>query len=596
MPVLTCRPHEGLRFLKVGTLLASATVLACAASNSAAAQPVAPPAASPPAATPIPPGQSTSAVINLVRLLVQQGVLTQETAEQLIRQAQDEAAATARTQQAAVPATAAEAAQAFGTSVRVPYVPQIVKKQITEEVKQEVMQQARDENWAAPNAVPEWTKRFHLNGDFRLRYEWDNFDSRNSNAFPNFAMLDSGSPFDLNNSAGTPPPILDTTKDRQRLRIRARLGVNVDVSDDLLVGMRLATGNTTNPVTTNQTLGTTLNKDSFTLDRAFLQYEPADWAKFWVGRFANPWLYTELVWDDDINFDGVAAQFSGQLLGSLSGFTTLGVFPIENTAFNFPDNTVLKQGSRDKWLYAAQAGIDWQPRRSFDFKLGAAYYYFSNLEGKLSAPCVANTATDPCSTDDSRPGFLQQGNTLFAIRDLVSNSTTPPLFQYYGLASPFHDLDVTTRFDVTLSGSTHIVLDGDVVKNLAYSKRNIAAKNPVNNIGPDTVNGTVTTPGTFDGGDLGYLARLTIGTPEIHERWEWNLNAAYRYLGSDATPDAFADSDFHLGGTNAKGYIVGGALGLAHNVDLTARWLSASEVTSLPYTVDVVQVDLNARF
>ena len=57
-----------------------------------------------------------------------------------------------------------------------------------------------------------------------------------------------------------------------------------------------------------------------------------------------------------------------------------------------------------------------------------------------------------------------------------------------------------------------------------------------------------------------------------------------------------ADSDLHEGGTNAKGYVVGASLGIAHNVDLTAKWLSASEVTSLPYTVDVVQVDLNARF
>jgi Putative porin len=565
-----------------------AGTLGAAAQNAAPAAPAAP-------AVGNAAGQTGSTVITLIQQLVQEGVLTQERASALIRQAQDEAAAGARAPQAASAVPAAqpgtEAPGIPSASVRVPYIPQIVKNQIREEVKQDVLREAREQNWAAPDAVPEWTKRFHLNGDFRLRYEWNQFDSRNSNAFVNLGALNAGAPFDLNNAAGTPPPVLNTTENRERMRVRARLGLNVDVADGLRAGVRLATGNTTNPVTTNQTLGTTLNKQNFLLDRAFLDYHPADWIELWVGRFANPWLYTELVWDDDINFDGAAGRLRGKLSDNFSLFTTAGAFPLENTAFNFPDNTVVKSSSRDKWLYAAQVGLDWQLARNFNFKLGAAYYHFKNLEGVLSGPCVANTGADPCNTDNSRPGFQQTGNTMFAIRNLVSNATNPPLFQYYGLASPFHDLDLTVRVDWAI-GSIHAVLDGDVVKNLAYSNRRILGASPINNIGPNAG----TTPGVFDGGNLGYQARLTVGYPEIHERWQWNANVAYKHLDSDAVPDAFADSDFHEGGTNAKGYVFGVALGLAHNVDLSARWLSASEVTSLPYTVDVVQVDLNARF
>jgi len=53
---------------------------------------------------------------------------------------------------------------------------------------------------------------------------------------------------------------------------------------------------------------------------------------------------------------------------------------------------------------------------------------------------------------------------------------------------------------------------------------------------------------------------------------------------------------FHLGGTNAKGYVVGGGLGIAHNVNLFARWLSTTEISGSPYSNDVVLVDLNAQF
>jgi hypothetical protein len=525
---------------------------------------------------------------NLIRLLVQEGAITQSQAEELLREAQDEAAVAART----APAPAAGNTSP-PPSIRVPYIPQTVRNQIRDEVKDAVLQEARDQNWAQPNAVPEWVRRFHMYGDFRFRYESDLFDSRNA-FFPNYAMLDSGSPFDLHNTAGTPPPILDTTVDRQRLRIRARLGIDVKIADDFDFGLRLASGNTTNPVTTNQTLGSTLNKYNFLLDQAFLEYHPADWVKVWVGRFPNPWFFTDLVWDDDIAFDGAAAQFAGDITDNASLFFTAGAFPIENTAFNFPDNTTTKGTSRDKWLYGVQGGGDWRFIRGFDFKLGAAYYDFSDVEGALSSPCVANTATDPCSSDDSKPGFLQQGNTLFGIRDLISNSTNPPLFQYYGLATPFRELNVTAKLDVSRFGAVHVIVDGDFVKNLAFNKANIIAKSPVNNLGPSAQN--TTTPGPFVGGDMGYQARLLVGYPDIRERWEWNFNASYKYLESDAVPDAFTDSDFHLGGTNAKGYTVGAGVGVAHNVNLTARWLSASEVSGPPYTVDVVMVDLNARF
>jgi hypothetical protein len=579
------------------------------------------PALTPPPAGPvIPPAPGTagsamsgptgSAVVNLIRLLVEQGILTQDKANALIRQAEDEAAAAARgmpipptpapvsppTATAAAPAPstpAAPPAATASTSVRVPYIPEIVRRQIRDEVKEEVLAHAKAENWAAPNALPDWTKRFQLYGDFRLRYEWDIFDNRNSAFFPNFAALNAGPPFDLNNAAGTPPPLLDTTVDRQRMRIRARLGFNAAISDDFTAGIRLATGNTTNPVTTNQTLGTTLNKYNFLLDRAFVLYQPVSWAKVWAGRFENPFMSTDLVWDEDIAMDGVAVQLSRQLFKAFSLFSAGGAFPIENTAFNFPDNSSTKQSNRDKWLYGGQLGLDWQPARTYDVRFGASYYYFDNVEGKLSSPCTVFSNADPCDTDGSRPGFLQQGNTLFAIRDLVSNAPNPPVFQYYGLATPFHELDLTTRFDYGGNSAVHVIVDADYARNLAFNSAKIAAKNPVNNRGASPAGGGV---GPFEGGSTAYQARLTLGYPVIHERGDWNVGVAYRYLESDSVMDAFTDSDFHLGGTNAKGYIFGGAFGVAHNVNFTARWLSATEVSGAPYSVDVVLVDFNAQF
>ena len=70
----------------------------------------------------------------------------------------------------------------------------------------------------------------------------------------------------------------------------------------------------------------------------------------------------------------------------------------------------------------------------------------------------------------------------------------------------------------------------------------------------------------------------------------------YRYLQRDAVLDAFTDSDFHLGGTDTQGYRITGLYGLTKNLWMRARWMSATEIDGPPLSIDVLQVDLNAKF
>jgi hypothetical protein len=573
-----------------------------------------------------PPPAGVGTIVSLIQSLVQEGVLAQDRANVLIRQARDEAAIAARTPRGeefaslavvnppppvaqpgamppapsgdGVPPPQASANQGPPT-IRVPYIPQFVRNQLKAEIEQELAQKALVSNTTAPNAAPGWLDRFHFYGDFRTRYEWDLFDPGNSPFVVNYAALNGGAPFDLQNSAGVLPPLINTTDDRERARIRLRLGLDVDITDRFRAGIRLASGNTTNPVTTNQNLGTTLNKNNFLIDRAYLEFHPTNSTSLFAGRFPSPWFSTtELVWDEDINFDGAAGRFSTNLSRDFRVFSAAGAFPIETSAFNFPDNSVEKEKSRDKWMYAGQFGLDWQASRDFLVRFGAAYYHFDKLEGVISSPCTAAIAAAPCDTDNSRPGFQQQGNTMFAIRNLlpVDPSKPPdqqPLFQYFGLASRFREVNLNARVDTTLYSPIHLIFDGDFVINLGFDKDRIAALNPVNNRGPISASDPL---GAYEGGNIGFQGRVTLGYPVLMNRWDWNVFAAYNYIESDATVDAFNDSDFHFGGTNAKGYILGASLGVASGVNLAARWLSASEVSGLPYTIDVVLVDVNAKF
>ncbi|MFM7783047.1 MAG: putative porin, partial [Gammaproteobacteria bacterium] len=198
-------------------------------------------------------------------------------------------------------------------------------------------------------------------------------------------------------------------------------------------------------------------------------------------------------------------------------------------------------------------------------------------------------------TDFSRPGFLQKGNTLFALRDLLLLAPSDPSYQYFGLASEFRVLDINARLDHRLDAGQHLIIDADFVYNMAYDEGDIEALVPVNNFGSCPSGDPLCTAG-FEGGGYGYLLNVLWGVPRIVAGGQWNVFAGYRRIESDAVVDAFTDSDFHLGGTNAKGYHVGGSYGLTRDTWLTARWLSATEVTGAPLAIDVLQIDVNTRF
>src|SRR5262249_22412667 len=320
----------------------------------------------------------------------------------------------------------AQAAQAppppSDDTVRVTYVPEVVKKQIREEIKEEVLTQAREENWAAPRTFPEWASRFSFFADIRGRYEGDFFPAGNDNtgAFPNFNAINTGPPFDVRGTTFSPQ--INVDQDRERFRLRVRFGLAVDLAENFTAGIRIATGENNSPVTTNQSLGLAnqgqggnFSRYAIWLDRAFLRYELGTdtngYFSVLLGRFDNPFFSSDLIWDDDLGFDGIAVQGKYEVAKGIVPFVVGGAFPVFNTDFNFSSNRPDKFASYDKYLYAAQLGTDWKVSRDIDTKLAVSYYYFQNIQGKLSDPFIPLTASDAGNTDDSRPAFAQKGNT-----------------------------------------------------------------------------------------------------------------------------------------------------------------------------------------
>jgi hypothetical protein len=579
-------------------------------------------------------------MINLVNLLVAQHVITKEAGDALIKQAEKEAAAaqaapapaqTSGSAQAAASPTApipAVPAETDNDTVAVAYVPDVVKNQIRDEVKADVMKQAHDENWGAQNAIPDWVKRFHITGDIRVRYEGDFFPDGNATGeIVNYNAINTGSPFDINpqtQKSGL-PPTYNVDQDRNRFRLRARIGAGIDLGENFFAGMRIATGSDDQPVTENQTLGGTnptgsqggnFGKYQVWLDRAFIRYELGDQPdkdfSVSVGRFDNPFFSTSMIWGDDIGFDGFMAQGKYEVADGVTPFLTAGAFPVFNTDLNFGTNSSVAgngYSSEDKWLYAAQGGATWIIDKDFTFKGAVAFYDFENVQGQVSSPISQDEFAELGTnfngdTDDSRPSFAQHGNTYIALRNVVLDPalTAPPpagigpvpVYEYFGLASKFQELALTGQLDYSHFDPFHISLIGEYVDNLAFDQNQIENEGPPILPGPqNNNNGT-----SYDGGGVGYDVRLNLGAPALEKLWDWNVNIAYRYLQSDAVVDAFNDADFggYLTGTNLKGYILGANLALSQRIFTGVRWMSADSIAGPPLSVDTIQVDLNAKF
>jgi hypothetical protein len=625
-----------------------------------------------------PASPSENVTLNLINRLVQRGILTKDDAGDLIRQAQDDArnasqqaqiAQQAVTQAAAAQQMAVEAAAPpqSDDQVSVSYVPEIVKSEMKDEIKRDVIAAAQSEGWTQPN-IPEWVSKFRPFMDFRFRYQGNYYPGSDSvtNSVEtldtlNFNAINTGSPLNMAQIPGgtsfgpypysifpgtlaqTPtqnPPTYNTTQQREMMRIRFRFGADMNLGDNFTSGFRLGTGQNGSPVSENQTLGlpgTTSQGGNFSgyaiwLDRAFLKYELGDdpdrMAAVTFGRFDNPFYTpTTIMWANDIGFDGIAAQARYKVAKGVTPFATIGLFPYFNTDLNFASTAQPKNASYDKYLYSGQVGLDWKITKDLSYKGSVGYYYFQNAQGQVSTPMITPNSSAQGNTDNTRPSFAQRGNTYMELRNIqltpaydalgnptaayyngtanyYSNSATgtPPQIQnqnqYFGLITPFNILSANSRLEYRHWEPFVISLSGEWDQNVAFNGAPLSAgppdsQNPYNIPGP--VN-NLNSSGNFAGGNNAWITQLKVGSGALQKRWDWDFGIAYRYVESDAVIDGFCDSDFGGGGTNLKGWSVGGNLALSKNVFIGARWLNANGIAGPTYKADILQLDLNARF
>ncbi|MFA5164320.1 MAG: putative porin [Candidatus Omnitrophota bacterium] len=397
-------------------------------------------------------------------------------------------------------------------------------QQILTETKEEAKKElAKGESMSAPK----WVQDIKLKGDFRLRYQHDRAKQAAA-----------------------------TASQRDRARIRLRIGAETRLIDEFKVGFGIATGTTSDPRSTNMTLGDSFSFKDIILDYAYGQYDP-DLSHYMQplslsmigGKFPNPiWEPVDMLWDTDIRPEGVMANLGYKADNNLDFFMNNGFFVLDESGSD----------KGDPVMFVVQPGVNWKITDNIEFKGAVDNYFFNGVKDHAALDYTAGT-----NTVARLPNMNRQTST--AVYWYNYNSIAPKA--EIGFIDPF-------KFAGFDTGVPYLSFFGEYINNWDRSSQ-----------------------------DNGWAVGSRIGHKKVGDKGQWQLCYNYRFLERDAWLDIFPDSDFYSGKTNAKGNNVIFQYGVTKNSMLNFEYYDTMNMTRQTKSADssrlpaqVIQADWIVKF
>jgi len=412
----------------------------------------------------------------------------------------------------------------------------------------------------AQNSLPGWLKDWTFGGDFRLRYDRQDYG----------AQLAPGgvyNPGQANINLSFPPGSTGSGAGlRERYVMRLRVGAEKRLGEDFVFGFRLTTadsisfGNDTfidtptlstpfattlaaNPRSGNTTLGGYNAYHGIFLDRAYLSWNPwfAKPLTITAGKFANPFtnglnIAERIVWDPDISPEGITGKIhfeaipeslsfdfvSAYLLinnvanASLNVSGTSGVTPGTTTAPNFDEH--------DPDMYGFQLGVTASPIDWMSTNLRVSYYQFEQINAAFASYMV----------ESGNGGDAISNNPLF-----VGLPPTDPLANNGIARGRLEEIVVNATMSFTPFGERYLIkpfFQFSQILNALYD-------------------------------DKAYAGGIELGSDELVR-----VAVMYADVGRNGTVGPFIDDDIFDGLTNMKGWYIFAERALTSFLRLRVGW------------------------
>jgi len=433
----------------------------------------------------------------------------------------------------------------------------LITDQEAEEVRAELVKESADTSagkWKLSAPITE----VELYGDVRLRYDYRGGETKNRGpvAAPGAGV------------AGT-----NDWQERERERYRLRLGLRGTLMDDWFFGVRLETNNSNR--STNVTMGDDTasstpggggpfekNSDIVYIGQAYGGYKGFPDFTFTAGRMPNPLVTTRMVWDPDINPEGLAEQWKHTFV-----FGTESAPP---PSFSKDSKAVVAEKPPEPFL-----------KLDLFANFGQFVYADSNPENPLG-PRSTTTANGTTQLIPNTDAFLLawQVGARFNFPHSFYFQFAPTLYNYTGNAQTFntHFVGGDPRLTNAASLATNqtginslLVFDvpmefgwkawgipmrifGDFATNFEADERADAA------IAYDAHGNVIASPGPGHG-DQRYAFQAGLGIGQLKKKNDWEVDLWYQHTEQFALDPNLIDDDIF----NAQENIHGIVLQLAYN-------------------------------
>ncbi|SED14303.1 Putative porin [Pseudomonas saponiphila] len=248
---------------------------------------------------------------------------------------------------------------------------ELAKDQKAQQIAQQAQQETNEQVAAAAKKANElsafdqklaWAAKTQFKGDVRIRQETVKIDGEANNG----------------------------GRDKDRQRIRARLGAYSEINPQVDTGIRIATGGGDDARSTNQDMDNYFDKKQIWLDLGYIDYHPDAVKNLHVigGKMLQPWVSMgDVIWDSDINPEGLAVTYKYPLGGSAELFGSLGNYSLKD---NVDGEGV--QFRHDLRLTAGQLGSRFAITDNLKLTVGGSVYAYQNDKDSrctgTSTPCA----------------------------------------------------------------------------------------------------------------------------------------------------------------------------------------------------------------
>jgi polyhydroxyalkanoate synthesis regulator phasin len=407
----------------------------------------------------------------------------------------------------------------------------LVKKRIiTDQEAEEVRGELTKE--AAATSAGKWKMsapitEVELYGDIRARYE------QRQGTTPGV-------------EPGVPGPN-DTLK-RSRERYRLRLGLRGTLVDDWFFGLRLETS--TNPRSTNVTFGDEAGpfgkgSDGIGVGQAYIGYKGFRDITLTVGKIPNPLVTTLMVWDADINPEGMAEQWKHSYNFSFGGGTTAST------------DTYAKDG---KSSAIATAVEPWKLKMDLCVNLGQFLYDDVNPENPLGPRSVSSGRLNPNSDDWI---LAWQAGARFTFPKNIYFQVAPVLYTYTGNGDSFNTFFVGGQQGLTNTASlatNQVGINSLMILEVPAEFGFKIGELPFRIFSDFAVNfdadDRAAAAGHPDKGDQRYAWELGAAVGQLKTKHDWELKAFWQHTEQYALDPNLVDSDFFDSRVNMEGVVV----------------------------------------